>query len=326
MSQFEASILVVKPDGVEKGLVDPIRQILVRNGLVIKQEVRKTLKHGTVEMLYWNISDVRHRDYFPELVAFMSSSPVHIFIVDGYDAVNKVRQIIGKRVPVSGIRAKWAESIIRNVAHGPHTPERAKREIQLLVEEYSVKKVFVIGGMSESGKSTLGRHLDQHGVKRLKITFFLKHVMEREGVEGDFVEWNAQNMKEKPEWVYRVFADEFIQWTGEQGTEFCCLESLYSPGLGVHLRERLGQDRVVIVYVDMDESVRLQRQMIRQNLTSLDEARRLMLPRDQMKREWGVPAIADVADVIIDNSRSMENLTRIADAMIARYCPEVLVR
>ncbi len=137
MSQFEASMLVVKPDGVEKRLVDPIRQILIRSGLVIKREVRKILKPATVEMLYWDISDVRHRDYFPELVAFMSSSPVHIFVVDGYDAVNKVRHIIGKRMPASGLRAKWAESIIKNVAHGPHTPARAKREIQLLLEDYS---------------------------------------------------------------------------------------------------------------------------------------------------------------------------------------------
>ncbi|MBU3964728.1 hypothetical protein KJ562_03360 [Patescibacteria group bacterium] len=325
MSQFEISILVVKPDGVEKRLVDPIRQILIRSGLVIKREVSKTLKPATVEMLYWSISDVRHRDYFPELVTFMSSSPVHIFVVDGYDAVDKVRQIIGKRVPASGLRAKWAESIIRNVAHGPHTPARAKREIQLLLEEYNMKKVFVIGGMSESGKSTIGRYLDQHGIKRLKITFFLKRVMEREGVEDDFAKWNNRNMKERPDWVYRVFADEFIQWGREQEIEFCCLESLYSPGLAVHLRERLGQDKVAIVYVDMDENVRLQRQMIRQNLTSLDEARQLMLPRDQIKRDWGVPAIADVADVIIDNSGSMENLTRVADAMIARYCQELLV-
>ena len=325
MSQFEVSMLMVKPDGVERGLVNSIRQILIQNGLVIKLEARKTLKPATVEMLYWNISDVRHRDYFSDLVAFMSSSPVHIFVVDGYDAVNKVRQIIGKRVPASGIRARWAESIIKNVAHGPHTPARAKREMQLLLEDYSMRKVFVIGGMSESGKSTLGRYLDQHGIKRLKITFFLKRAMEREGVEGDFVEWNNQNMKERPEWVFRTFADEFIPWTSDQGIEFCCLESLYSPGLGVHLRERLGQDKVAIVYVDMDENVRLQRQMIRQNFTSLDEARKLMLPRDQIKREWGVPAIADVADVIIDNSGSMENLTRIADAMIARHCPELFV-
>lgn len=326
MSQFEISILVVKPDGIEKGLVNPIRQILIQNGLVIKQEVRKTLKPATVEMLYWNISDVRHRDYFPELVTFMSSSPVHIFVVDGYDAVNKVRQIIGKRGSSQGIRTMWAESIIRNVAHGSHTPERAKWEIKLLLEEYTMKKVFVIGGMSESGKSTLGRYLDQRGIKRLKITFFLRRVMEQEGVEEDFYEWNARNIKDRPDWIYRKFADEFIKWTDEQGVEFCCLESLYNPGLAIHLRERLGQDKIVIVYVNVNENIRLYRQMIRQNLNSLDEARQLMLPRDQIKREWGVPAIVDVADVIIDNSGSMENLTRIADAMVDKYCPELLIK
>ena len=325
MSQFEISMLVVKPDGVEKELIGPIRQILIDSGLAIKQEVRKILRPATVEMLYWKINDVRFRDYFSELVTFMSSSPIHIFIVEGDDAVNKVRKIIGKREPTSGLRARWAESIIKNVAHGPHTITRAKREMNLLLEEYSVKRVFVIGGMSESGKSTFGRYLDQYGIKRLKITFFLKRVMEREGVKGDFAEWNAHNMKIKPEWVFRVFANEFISWTKEQGIEFCCLESLYNPGLGVHLRERLGQDRAIIIYVNMDEKIRLQRQMIRQNITSLEAARKLMLPRDQMKREWGVPEIANVADVIIDNSGSIEDLTRIADANIVKYCPELLI-
>lgn len=325
MNTFETSMLLVKPDGVAKGLVEPIRQIIIRNGLVIKQEMQKILKPCTVEMLYWEISDVRHRDYFPELVVFMSSSPVHIFIVEGYDAVRKVRQTIGKRVPASGIRAKWAENIIKNVAHGPHSVARAQREISLLINEQTTKKVFVIGGMSESGKSTLGRYLDQYGIKRLKITFFLKRVMEREGGQGDFAEWNVRNVKERPEWIYRVFVDEFIQWADKQGIECCCLESLYGPDLGIYMRERLGSDRVVIVYVDMDEDIRLQRQMLRQNLTSLEEARQLMLPRDQIKREWRVPAIANVADVIIDNSGSLENLTSIADAMIAKYCPELLI-
>lgn len=65
--------------------------------------------------------------------------------------------------------------------------------------------------------------------------------------------------------------------------------------------------------------------MIRQNLTSLDEARKLMLPRDQIKGEWGVPAIADVADVIINNSGLMEGLTKIADAMIVKHCPELFI-
>lgn len=246
--------------------------------------------------------------------------------MEGYDAVKKVRQIIGKRGSSEGIRAIWAEDIIRNIAHGPHTTERAKWEIKLLLEEYRMKKVFLIGGMSESGKSTFGRYLDRHSIKRLKITFFLKRLMEKEGVQGDFYEWNVRNVKERSEWLYSEFVDEFVLWTSEQGIEFCCLESLYGPDLGIYMRKRLGAESVVIVYVDMDESIRLQRQMIRQNLTSLDEAKQLMLPRDDTKREWRVPAIADVADVIINNSGSMEDLTKIADAMISKYCPELLIK
>ncbi|RJO60272.1 hypothetical protein C4544_05415 [candidate division WS5 bacterium] len=326
MAAFETSLLLVKPDGVAKGLVDIIRPILRNRGLVIREEVTKTLKPGTVKALYWDISDVRHRDYFPELVEFMSSKPVHIFVVYGFDAVKLVRSIIGKRIPASGLRAQYAESIIKNVAHGPHTVARAEREMNLILGDETVRQVFVIGGMSESGKSSLGRYLDKYGITRLKIVFFLKRAMEKMGVEGDFVEWNAKNMRERPDWVFRTFADEFIEWTSEMGIEYCCLESLYTAGLALHLKERMGKDKVRIVYVYMEEKIRLQRQMVRQSLTSLDEAKQLMLPRDQLKREWGVPAIAEVADVIIDNSGSIDKLQEIADAMIFKYCPDVFAR
>lgn len=326
MSQTETSMLVVKPDGVKKKLVQPIRHIINSRGLAIKHEVCKILKPGTVEMLYWNISDVRQRDYFRELVTFMSSSPVHIFIVEGEDAVKKVRQIIGKRGSSEGIRNIWAESIIRNVAHGPHTEERAAWEIKLLLEDNYMKKVFLIGGMSESGKSTLGRYLDNHGIKRLKITFFLHRIMERERAQGDFYKWVAQCAKERPEWLNREFTSEFVQWTREQGIQYCCLESLYGPDLGIFMREQLGSDRVVVVYVDIDEDARLKRQMIRQKLASIDEAKQLMLPRDQVKREWRTPEITDVADVVIDNSGSLESFTNKAHAMITTYCPELPIK
>jgi len=132
MSKQEISMLVVKPDGVAKGLVDEIRQIILSYNLEIVEEAVETLNPGTVEKLYWEIDDIRHRDYFSQLIEFMSSAPVHIFIVQGIDAVSKIRAIIGKRMPASGIRQRWAESIIHNVAHGPHSPERAKEEIFLL--------------------------------------------------------------------------------------------------------------------------------------------------------------------------------------------------
>lgn len=132
MSCSEISMLVVKPDGVAKELVDEIRKIIFSTGLVILEEYKKILTPEMVEKLYWEIDDVRQRDYFPRLIEFMSSNPVYIFIVQGEEAVKKVRTIIGKRDSDFGIRRLWAEDIIRNVAHGPHTVERAKVEIKLL--------------------------------------------------------------------------------------------------------------------------------------------------------------------------------------------------
>lgn len=187
-----------------------------------------------------------------------------------------------------------------------------------------LKKVFVIGGMSESGKSSFGRYLDSKGIPRLKIVSFLKKVKDKEGCNEDFVSWNNRNSIEKPEWLREEFVKEFLSSMLKEGVEYCALESLYGPELGVYMKEVIGEDKVVIVYVNMDVDIRLQRQMIRENLTSLDEARKLLLPRDEIKKSWGVPGIEAVADVVIDNSGTLDELYFKADKMIKDYCPEYL--
>lgn len=185
-----------------------------------------------------------------------------------------------------------------------------------------IKKIFLIGGMSESGKSTLGRYFESKGIPRLKIVDFLKRVKDREDVTEDFVAWNNRNVKERPEWVHKVFTDEFIAVTTEQGIECCALESLYGPDLALYMKSVLGDDRVIVVYVDMDVNVRLQRQMIRENLTDLEEAKALLFPRDERKREWRVPDIEPIADVVIDNSGSIQELYDMADKIMEEHCPE----
>jgi len=185
-----------------------------------------------------------------------------------------------------------------------------------------MKKVFLIGGMSESGKSTLGRYLDSKGIPRLKIIFFLKRIMNREGATGDFSAWNERNVKERPKWVRSVFTKEFIAVTSEHKIEYCVLESLYGPELGVYMKKALGSEKVIIIYVDMDVNMRLQRQMVRQNLSTLEEAGALLHPRDEMKKEWGVPNIRPVADFVIDNSGTIEELQKVADGIIKQHLPE----
>lgn len=187
-----------------------------------------------------------------------------------------------------------------------------------------MKKIFLIGGMSESGKSTLGRYLESKGIPRLKIVSFLKKIMAREGATGDFVTWNNRSSLERPEWLREEFTKEFLTSMSAEGIESCALESLYNSALGLYMKSVIGDDKVIIVYVNMDVDVRLQRQMIRENLASPKEAKQLLLPRDEIKKTWGVPGIEAAADVIIDNSGSLDELYHKADEMIKHYCPEYL--
>lgn len=325
MKNLEESFLLVKPDGVAKGYVNKIRKIILSHDLAIMEEIRKTISPKVAEDLYSEISDIRQRDYFPKLIEFMSSSPIHIFVVRGNDAVKKVRTIIGKRNSNFGIRRLWSEDIIKNVAHGPHTIERAKEELLILKrKEILMKKVFLIGGMSESGKSTVGRYFDSKGIPRLKIVSFLKNIMEREGVVGSFVEWNNKNVSERPEWVRQEFTKEFIFKMKETGIQCCVLESLYGPELAVYMKSVIGDDKVIIVYVNMDLNIRLERQIIREGLSSLEEAEKILLPRDEIKKAWRVPEIEAVADVIIDNSGTIEELYNKVDEIIRKHCPKNL--
>lgn len=182
-----------------------------------------------------------------------------------------------------------------------------------------MKTVFVIGGMSESGKSSLGKYLDSKGVRRLKIVSFLRKVMEREGAQGDFYEWNERQEKERPVWLKEEFLKEFLSYTEEEGIKCCCLESLYRPEFGQFLIDNLGSS-CVVVYVDIPLDVRVERQVIRQELSSLEEAREMLIPRDEQKKRWGVPRIADIAQEIIDNSGTLEDLEKEGDRLIQQYC------
>jgi hypothetical protein len=144
--------------------------------------------------------------------------------------------------------------------------------------------------------------------------------MKNEGVVGDFLEWNNRNVLERPDWVNAEFTKEFSARMLDEGIEYCALESLYGPDLAVYMKNILGASRVIVVYISMDIDTRLQRQMIRQNLSSLDEAKKLLLPRDEIKKAWKVPEIEKIADVIIDNSGTLDQLYLRADAMLKEHC------
>lgn len=127
----ETTILLVKPDGVANGYVDVIRSIILAFKLNIEDDFQRQLSSDEVVMMYTGVGNITGRDYFPELVEYMSGSPSHVFVVSGDQSISTIREIIGKRNPPSGIRAWWSEDIIRNVAHGPHNVAEAQQHLKL---------------------------------------------------------------------------------------------------------------------------------------------------------------------------------------------------
>jgi len=185
-----------------------------------------------------------------------------------------------------------------------------------------IKKVFAIGGLSESGKSSAGQYLDSKGITRLKIATLLKTIMEKEYPGADFNKWQPEIIVTQSEWLWKRFSEELVSQTEEENIEHCAIESLYRPGLAQSLRKTLA-DKLVILYVDIPQEIRLQRQIIRQNLKDIDESKACLLPRDKDKLQWGALEIKELADVIIDNSGTISELYCQLDVIMQKYCPEL---
>lgn len=126
----EKTLSIIKPDAVEKSLVDDINARFLNQGLRIVKSKQLKLTKEQAEKFYAIHKD---RPFFNGLVQFMSSGPVVVQILEGSDAVRLNREIMGATNPKDAlpgtIRADFAESIDKNAVHGSDSLENAKQEI-----------------------------------------------------------------------------------------------------------------------------------------------------------------------------------------------------
>lgn len=128
----ERTLVFVKPDGVRRGLVGEIISRLERKGLVIAALAMRSLDDATADQHY-----VEHvaKPWYPELRAFITSGPVVAMIVEGDQAVEVVRAMIGatdaRKAAPGTIRGDLANSTQQNLVHASDSAESAKREIDL---------------------------------------------------------------------------------------------------------------------------------------------------------------------------------------------------
>jgi len=126
----ERTLSIIKPDATRRNLTGRINAVFEAQGLRIVAQRRLLLSRAQAEAFY---AVHRERPFFNDLVAFMTSGPVVVQVLEGDNAVARNREIMGatdpKKAAPGTIRAEFAESIEANSVHGSDSPENAANEI-----------------------------------------------------------------------------------------------------------------------------------------------------------------------------------------------------
>jgi len=129
---IERTLVLVKPNGVERGLVGEVTARFERRGFVLKG---LKLLRAAPELAEEHYEEHREKAFFGELVAFLTSGPIVAMVVEGVSAVQVARSMMGATDPVSAapgtIRGDYALEIGENVVHGSDSVASAEREIAL---------------------------------------------------------------------------------------------------------------------------------------------------------------------------------------------------
>lgn len=322
---IQQTLVIVKPDGLIKGLVGQILYDIQSNGLTVVDCAYAYLNHNLVEELY---SKEKEEVYFREVVNWVSSACVFLLKVQGEDAVKKIKWHIIGRYP-NGIRGQYADNWIKNVAHAPDSETSAERELDLLNSIFKKrkdmdnilfngKKVFALTGMSECGKSTVGKYLDSRGVPRLKIVRLFERIRDKQSPGEELYQFIKKEERNNPYVLWDAFIEELIDEMNIRKVNRVSIESLYGGGLGPYLKKRMC-GHFCIVYIDIPLKIRIKRQMQREKLLTLKEAEKILLPRDKIKEKSGIPALKEIAEEVIDNSDTLDFLYRLIDEMLQRH-------
>ena len=132
---MERTLVLVKPDGVQRGLIGEIISSLERRGLKLVGMKLMQVDDPLARQHYGEHVD---RPFFAGLVAFITSSPVVAMAWEAENAVEAVRNTMGQTNPTTSppgtIRGDLALDIGRNLVHGSDSPESAERELALFFE------------------------------------------------------------------------------------------------------------------------------------------------------------------------------------------------
>ncbi|SHG43996.1 nucleoside diphosphate kinase [Thermosyntropha lipolytica DSM 11003] len=136
---MERTFIMVKPDGVQRGLIGELISRIEKKGFKIA--ALKMLKIDE-ELAKKHYAEHIEKPFFPELLAFITSGPVVAMVVEGDGVIAGMRKLMGKTNPkeaeIGTIRGDFGITTSQNLIHGSDSPEAAKREISLFFKEEEI--------------------------------------------------------------------------------------------------------------------------------------------------------------------------------------------
>ncbi|HUX05934.1 MAG TPA: nucleoside-diphosphate kinase [Acidobacteriota bacterium] len=132
----EQTLTIIKPDSTEKRLIGKITTILEENGFEIIAMRRMMLTEEQAKAFY-----IEHKDkpFYNSLVAYMTSGPVVVAVLEREGAISGLREVMGATNPAEAaegtIRKLYGTSIERNSIHGSANPADAAREVRFFFSE-----------------------------------------------------------------------------------------------------------------------------------------------------------------------------------------------
>ena len=136
MSNIEQTLSIIKPDAVERNLIDEIKKIFTKNNLNIKEDKKIHLTKEEAAEFY---KVHQSKPFYDDLCTYLSSGPIVVMILEGEGAVLKNRKIMGATDPLKAdegtLRKIYGLSIDKNSVHGSDSVENAKAEISFFFNE-----------------------------------------------------------------------------------------------------------------------------------------------------------------------------------------------
>jgi nucleoside-diphosphate kinase len=133
---MERSLVLVKPDGVRRGLTGEVIRRIEAKGYTL---VRLELREATPELLAEHYAEHQGKPFFEPLVSFMLSGPVVAMVIEGHRCIEGFRALAGATDPTAALPGTirgdlgrdWGKKVQENIVHGSDSPESAVREIAI---------------------------------------------------------------------------------------------------------------------------------------------------------------------------------------------------